>query len=614
MNYKSIKRCFITLLVMVCLLLPITYSFDVLAASTGEISAGVTSVYFRESPGGTPIKDSKGGTIYLSAGHKLTILDTTNSSWYKVSLEYSGKKYTGYVSAQFITITGEGGSENSTPPSNPSSDSDFETKLSNEGFPESYKVLLREIHNSYPNWEFKAVQTGIEWSTLVENEVNRPGQIKNLIQGTSSYPHYNWRSTGVGYNIRNNSWSAFDGSTWFAASDRIVEYYLDPRTYLYENYIFVFECLSYIEGYQNQKGVEAILSGSFMANSTPNDNNNLYSSIILEAANQSGVSPYHIASRIKLEMGNSGGVCSSGNSQSFPGIYNFYNIGAYDSSDGSAVYNGLAWAASSGSYGRPWNSSSKSIVGGAQFLGKSYIGVGQDTLYTQKFNVTNSGNLFSHQYMTNVQAPAVECLTNYRAYADNNLLNSTMYFKIPVYRNMPEHAVSKPADSGNPNNWLESLSISGYTLTPSFGINNVTDYSLIVNENVESINISAKPVCSTTSVSGTGRINLSLGTNIIKVVATSQSGNTRTYTLSVVRGKASTPGTENNVQSGSRGDLNGDGKISAKDIVCVQRLIVGLDELNDSSLAKADLNGDGKVSAKDIVVLQRHIVGLEYIQ
>jgi len=599
----------ISLIVVLMIFLPYNYDLSSDAALSGEILSSASYVYFREAPNGTPIKDGSGNTIYLHGGHKLSVLDTTNSSWYKVKLEYSGKSYTGYVASQFITILGE---ESEETPSQPSGDTDFEAKLSNEGFPESYKVMLRELHAKYPNWEFKAVQTGIDWGTLLENETNKPGQIKNLVQGVSSNPHYNWRSTSVGYDYKNDKWSSFDGSTWFAASDELVAYYLDPRTYLYENYIFVFESLSYQQGMQNETGVEAILKGTFMSNTVPQGETQTYAQIILNAASASGVSPYHIASRIRLEMGVNGGVCAFGNSSSYPGIYNYFNIGAYDSADGSAADKGLAWAASSGSYGRPWNTVSKAITGGSQFIGASYIGVGQDTLYTQKFNVTNKGSLFSHQYMTNVQAPAVECLTNYNAYANNNLLNSTMVFKIPVYSNMPAQAVTKPADSGNPNNWLSSLSISGYSLTPSFAVNMTTDYSLIVSENIESVTISATPVNSHARVSGTGTINLAPGTNRINIVVTAQSGSTRTYKLTIVRGDASAGDTC--VNPGSRGDLNGDGNISAIDIVKIQRIIVGLDPLTDEAKSVGDLNNDGTVSAIDIVYIQRHIVGIELIQ
>ena len=33
-------------------------------------------------------------------------------------------------------------------------DAEFETYLTNQGFPESYKVKLRELHKSHPNWVF----------------------------------------------------------------------------------------------------------------------------------------------------------------------------------------------------------------------------------------------------------------------------------------------------------------------------------------------------------------------------------------------------------------------------------------------------------------------------
>lgn len=577
------------------------------AATDGSIKAGVNGVYFRETPGGTPLKDSYGNTIYLNGGQTLTIQDTSNSSWYKVSLTYNGATYTGYVSAQYV-VSGE-----QQQPSTPSGDADFEAKLSAQGFPDSYKPYLRAIHEKYPNWEFRAVQTGVDWNTLLANEVSKSGQVKNLIYGTRSYPHYNWRSTTIGYNIATDTWSSFDGKTWFAASDDLVSYYMDPRTYLYENYIFAFESLSYQQGIQNETGVEAILKGTFMSQTCPSGDNRTYAQIIMEAAAQSGVSPYHIASRIRLEMGSTIGTACSGTNSSYPGIYNFYNIGAFDTANGNAAVKGLKWAAGSGSYGRPWNTVAKSIVGGAQYLGASYISVGQNTLYTQKFNVTNKNSLFSHQYMTNIQSPATECLTSYNAYRNNNLLNSSMLFEIPVYSNMPSQAVSKPADSGNPNNWLKSLSIAGYGLTPSYAVNNTTDYSLIVSDSVSQISVSATPVNGNARVSGAGTSSLAQGTNVINIVVTAQSGATRTYKLTVVRGTATnTPSTP--TAGSKRGDLNGDGKITALDIVKLQRLIVGLDALNSDILAIADINGDGRVTALDIVKLQRHIVGLETIQ
>ncbi|MBQ9610633.1 MAG: cadherin-like beta sandwich domain-containing protein [Lachnospiraceae bacterium] len=640
MSFIKRKKSIYILLVFSLIINILAFSqtcYNISAASVGKINDGVTGVNFREAPNGDIVTDSDGNGIRLNEGQELTILDTTNSAWYKVSVIYNGERYTGYVSSQFITITGEVedtgyDADEAVELTDVNDDlnaaSDFEASL--QGFPESYKILLRDIHDKYPLWQFVPVQTGIDWNTLVDKEVNKSGQIKNLIYGAGSSPHYNWRSLSVGYSPATNTWYPYDGKTWFAASDEIVEYYLDPRTYLYENFIFVFESLSYQEGMQNEIGVESILSGSFMHDAVPENESKKYSEIIMEAANQSGVSPYHIASRIKQEMGNTPGAAALGTHPSYPGIYNYFNIGAFDTPDGSPVTKGLAWASAEGSYGRPWNTVSASIIGGSEYLGESYIKRGQDTLYTQKFNVTYAGNLFNHQYMSNIQAPASESQINYKAYKENNLLNSSMVFKIPVYKNMPETACVKPADSGNPNNWLGSLDISGYSITPTFAVNNVTEYSLIVDSSVSSINIMASPVASTSTVSGAGKINLEKGTNYIKINVTSQTGLTRTYTLTVVRGKASdgstnidntdttTESPNNATETDSdvtkiNGDINGDGKITVLDIVKIQRIIVGLDDLDDAMTKACDLNGDGKVTVLDIVKLQRHIVGIENI-
>jgi hypothetical protein len=368
---------------------------------------------------------------------------------------------------------------------------------------------------------------------------------------------------------------------------------------------------------QTEAGVESILAGSFMAKSKPSGDSKTYAQIIMEAAAQSGVSPYYLASRIKQEMGNTIGTASSGTNSTYKGIYNFYNIGATDSTTTSAAVNGLAWAATpGGTYGRPWDSAAKSIINGAKYIAASYIAVGQDTVYTQKFNVTNRANLFSHQYMTNVQAPATEATKSYSAYKSNNILDSTIVFKIPVYNNMPATAVSKPADSGNPNNWLKTLSVNGYTLTPTFSVSSTTNYSLILAQSTSSVTISATTVNANAKISGMGTINLSPGTNYVNINVTAQNGNVRTYVLTIVRGSASQGTTTINgvTTSGNKGDLNGDGKISAADIVKLQRIIVGLDTQTSNTLAIGDLNGDGKISAADIVKIQRHIVGLETIK
>lgn len=92
-------------------------------------------------------------------------------------------------------------------------------------------------------------------------------------------------------------------------------------------------------------------------------------------------------------------------------------------------------------YGRPWTTPKKSIVGGAQFLGEDYIAAGQFNLYLQKFNVNPNGDykVHDHQYMANIQAPASEAFKTYKKLESEGFLDLSYKFIIPVYNNMPEN-------------------------------------------------------------------------------------------------------------------------------------------------------------------------------
>ena len=183
-----------------------------------------------------------------------------------------------------------------------------------------------------------------------------------------------------------------------------------------------------------------------------------YSDLILGAGRTSKVSSYHLASRIKQEVGPFLSHSSiSGIVPGFEGLYNFYNIGATSSSEPmGAIKNGLQYAkdgkgasqATKDKYLIPWNNKQRAITGGGIFIGSSYINLGQDTVYLQKFHVTsNDGSLFWHQYMTNVLAPYSESKLIYNGYVNSDLLKDNLSFIIPIYNNMPEIPVQSPAIS-----------------------------------------------------------------------------------------------------------------------------------------------------------------------
>ena len=643
----------------------------------------------------------------LAAGASIQVLGeqrgTDGKTWYQIRFSGTGgTEQTGYVSAEYVRL-----------PVSYTTDSDFEAKLSAEGFPESYKNGLRQLHAQYPNWVFKAKKTGLDWNTVIENEALLG---RNLV---SSGSISSWKSVESGaYNWDNSTWTGFDGSNWVAASEDIIRYYMDPRNFLDDTYVFQFLSHEYNSSTQTRDGLAKMVEGSFLsgttdstgtgsstgstgasgpsgssgssggvskdgpgrsqgkdqdvnhgpgvsgssrnsgspagstgevsleaphASVTPRNHNlvmtgigvgeapgsssqntgapsgssgsnapsssgspntggpgvssgsggsdsnvsvgqapesggqasgtgssqtsgpsgssssqnagpssgpsssgsssgtpssntgsgsKLYVDIIMDAAAQSGVSPYVLAAMILQEQGTNGGSpLISGNYSGYPGYYNFFNVEAYQSGSMSAIQTGLRYASQSGSYGRPWDTVEKSIIGGAQNYGDNYVKAGQNTFYLKKFNVQGS-NLYKHQYMTNIQGAASEAERLSKAYS--SVKDSALEFQIPVYNNMLETACAAPVGDGSPNNKLSSLSAEGYSLTPSFG-KDTESYNLIVNTSVSSIQVNAAAADSKASVSGAGSIPLNGSTTDIAITVTAENGSARTYTIHVVK-------------------------------------------------------------------------------
>lgn len=323
-----------------------------------------------------------------------------------------------------------------------------------ENFPASYQPYLQELQKKYPNWKFIALYTGLDWKYVIDNE-NKFG--KNLVP--KSYSD-RWKNTTPGeYNVEVDA-------GWVDCSRSAIEYTMDPRNFLNYVRVFQFEELSYDAKTNNKAGIEKILYGTEFYNTTVQyltssgstvTMSEKYSDLILSAGKTSQVSSYHLASRIKQEVGPFLSHSSiSGNVEGYKGLYNFYNIGATSSSEPmGAIKNGLQYAkdgkgasqATKDKYLIPWNTKAKSITGGGIFIGSSYIHLGQDTIYLQKFHVTSSsgGELFWHQYMTNVLAPYSESKSVYNGYVNTGLLDGTMSFIIPVYDNMPGLPVESPS-------------------------------------------------------------------------------------------------------------------------------------------------------------------------
>ncbi len=221
----------------------------------------------------------------------------------------------------------------------------YEESLLRQGFPKSYVEYLVPLHEKYPEWEFVPMITGLDWQKSINGE--RDPHKKQLIENNVQ--------TSFKCSCSSCKGVIQESPNWVSASEEAVKYYMDPRNFLTEEYIFQFESTAY-DSSHTKAGVEAILKNTWMHDSSITYLNGLgnektykedgvavkYSDVILKSAKDSGMSAYYLASKMVQEVGsssssNAGG--SSGKNAPFYGIYNYYNIGAY-----TGVRDGLEWA------------------------------------------------------------------------------------------------------------------------------------------------------------------------------------------------------------------------------------------------------------------------------
>lgn len=497
-----------------------------------RIKSGTLNIRVLPDAGSEDIGDLINNDVVVIHGGKVRGINGDKREWYKI--EYEHEKATdgfGYIAAEYVQNVIE-----IIPPAEYEPDATFEENLEKQGFPESYKVLLRKLHQTHPNWIFVADHINLTWNEVLAAESavgkslvsnSRPDSYKSM-----EYGAYNWES---------KRYVGFDSSQWVTAHRDIVAYYLEPRNFITERGIYQFLDQKYNEKTQTIDGVNKIVSNSFLANAFPEKGYSSYAELIMAAANASKVSPYVLAAMIIQEQGRSGtsGLISGNYSSELAGYYNFFNIGAYASGGLTAVQRGLRYARGDYSkeetklkYDLPWTSRAKSIIGGAIWFGSGYIDIGQDTLYYKKWDVIGP-NYYNHQYMTNVEGANSEALILRDAYAGLSQ-EDVLTFTIPVYRNMPEeNKTSLPEKDGANNYYLTNISVEDQSITPSFGMY-TTEYEMVVEYEVQKINVTATALAGAT-VSGTGEHKLSEGENKIVLTVTAASGKTLDYVIYVTR-------------------------------------------------------------------------------
>ena len=566
---------------------------------------------FKDSPSGTRIASIGDEGVLLTLS-KVVVLEKTNTSgygcrsnWYKVSYQ----DVTGYICSSNQSIIEE---------KDVDLEADFEKEMLAKGFNKSYLSALKTLHEKHPNWIFNALKTNLDYNEAVRNETI--GEI-SLINGTDESLR---KKDEYGNYIE-----SVKEKGWYQASAGAVSYYMDPRNFLTDEGIFMFENLQYNKNVQTQDTVKSITSNTFM-------NTNEYLNYFMKAAEKSGASPTYLASRVKQEKGANGSTgvdgakftfskdyeCinryrnsdnwtilnNCGTDTSYSGIYNFYNIGAYGSYQ-SPVIRGLIWAnggydGSVTSYMRPWNSKEKAIIGGSLYIVNGYIRVNQHTLYLQKFNVSPNAlnSTYTHQYMSNIKAPVSEALTMYKSYKKNDLLDKTYEFLIPVYENMPGVSDTPKTDDDKPVTPPEEvpvIKIDDAIIASRYRLNSNYISGIEVNTSKTNLENTLKTIYNGLSVVSLkdkygNNKNDALATG--DVVSISNSKDTKEYKVVIY------------------GDNNGDGNTSIIDLLRVQKYLLGNNNLSDAELIASDVDKDGLITVVDLLRIQKTLLGYNKIE
>jgi beta-N-acetylglucosaminidase len=315
-----------------------------------------------------------------------------------------------------------------------------------DAFPASYRSALWLLHSQRPQWSFVPFDTGISFAEFIAGESERDRCL--LPEGS------------VPASFIEPGSPVYDGETWKAASDAAISHFADPRNFLLQRELFQFERLSFVEGVQTAEGVASIFKGTFFEQRVQDtDGQPLdFAELFAEAGRESGVGPLFLASRAVQEMGSAGTPLGLGTLPGYEGVFNFFNIGAVPDpsvTDGQRI-NGAKFALfgfladeqiltdAEKALLLPWTSRNLAVRGGALYIASSYIGIGQDTQYLQKFDLVASDGLFMHQYMQNLLAPRNEGRRQRLAYLRTDLLDEPFVFRIPYFTDMPEVPSSEP--------------------------------------------------------------------------------------------------------------------------------------------------------------------------
>lgn len=572
------KKLAILTFIFCCTFLSIPHTKALEVNDSGYINTKGVLFYSEPNFQGNQVLDT------LDTGDKVKLLDKNiiasndstrcSNGFYKVSFyweSYNKKTYNGYVCANNIDFQID--------------TSKYEEEFSNNNIPKIYWEKLALLKSTHPNWKFTGYNTNLDWNNVIENE-----SVVGISYIQSTNPIYLSLDDGS-YDPATNTYIQREAGGWYAANKKTVAYYMDPRNFLDEINIFMFENLGYNPESQTKEVVENIFSGTDLLQ---------YSDYYMQAATYDGnnISPISLAARSRQEVVLPGGKLSdSANGQGKINdvvYYNFYNIGAFSTCSNPiecALDFAKGYDENYTTYDRPWTTPEKAILNGAKYIADGYINVGQNTLYFERWNVTNR-NTFSHQYMTNISAPLSEAISSYNAYNNIGKLDSKIEFLIPVYNNMPNEASALPTavEQKKIEEIKESTTFSNVINKSGYNANNGYISGIKIGTTATHMITAIKVAGGEATITSDGK-NISgsevLGTG--DIVNIKVNDETKSYRIVI------------------NGDVNGDGKVDSIDFVRIYKVMSNETNLSGSYALAADTNHDGKVDSIDFVKVYKYM-------
>lgn len=401
-----------------------------------------------------------------------------------------------------------------------------------QSFPADYQSALNALHQAHPNWIFKPVYVGDTFSYAINQQMGAPARAL-----VSMYYNEGYRSLlDRDYDFRTNTWKQWEPN-WAGASEETVRYYMDPRNFLNENDIFMFESLSY-ESYQSQSAVEAALTNCFMSNATVPGTDYTYSWLFCWVGEKYNINPVALASRVRQEQESGNSAMISGTYAGYEGLYNYFNIQATGSTRDEILQNGLKEAQTGSTMMLPdgsvstgaWDTPSKALIGGSLKFANQYILRNQNTLYAQKFDYDGQFNgKYWHQYMTNIMAPYSEGNQVRRSYSTTGQMGNNFVFLIPVYEERPESSL-RPAEHKNQNTCLNSITVNDQEIIKTFDKDQM-DFYYNVGKNTIYANVQVKAAADTSNIAFNNIGDLSHKVEVTTITAIAEDGSTREYRL-----------------------------------------------------------------------------------